>query len=297
MVRRRRWSTPVALASGACLLGAFLLAPPDAGAWVQATARSSGVPLRWEGTNCIVVRANAEGCADIEDGAEFQALVDAARSWEQAIASCSYIRFVVREPSTEARWGTGGQPPEVAVVWVKQGWSEQPGHLPEQTALTAIWHHDGAIYDADIEINDESDPPFSTSGETGTIDLQGTLTHELGHVLGLDEVCYLGTTPPDPHPADHLGRPIPACGSASQEIREATMYPGPRPGKRTPEADDVAGICALYPRQDDPGTCALDEEVGCGCAVAMRSRSGGGGLVLLLALLWLARVARPNLSR
>ena len=144
------------------------------------------------------------------------------------------------------------------------------------------------------EVNDEGYPSFSTSGEAGTLDLQGTLTHELGHVLGLGELCYLGTAPPTPHPTDHLGQPIPACGSAGQAIREATMYPTPRPGKRTPEADDVAGICALYPRQDDPGFCFLDEDVGCGCAVATHSRARGGGLALLAALLWLARVARAR---
>lgn len=274
-------------------LGALCALSRGAFAYVRATD-DNDTPLRWEGTSCIVVRASSAGCADIGDGSERRALAEAARGWEQAVAPCSYIRFVVGEPSSPPAVGGDGQ---VTAEWVNAGWSELPAHLPEHIALTAVWSRDGVIYDADIEINDEHHA-FSTTGDPEKLDLQTTLTHELGHVLGLDELCYLGTLPPDPRPADHLGRPIPACGSATEEVRAAAMYPTSKPGethRRAPAADDVAGVCAIYPLPDDPGRCAAEE--GCGCHVAEAGGSmPAGPAVLVFMLLRRWRRKRHQLS-
>jgi hypothetical protein len=59
-------------------------------------------------------------------------------------------------------------------------------------ALTCLWWSRGRTVEADIRISDAPgtftlDP---TAGCTGSWDLQGTLTHEFGHVFGLGHVSY-----------------------------------------------------------------------------------------------------------
>jgi len=123
----------------------------------------------------------------------------------------------------------------------------------------------GRIIDADIEVNahtyrfaDRVAHPELTS----SYDLQNVLTHEFGHVLGLDSTCYpAGVTP---RPTDNTGQPVADCATASAAVQATTMYPSTSPDdlqKRTLEPDDRAGVCAIYPAAASPcpaggGSCA-----------------------------------------
>ncbi|HZZ86095.1 MAG TPA: matrixin family metalloprotease [Anaeromyxobacteraceae bacterium] len=64
------------------------------------------------------------------------------------------------------------------------------------------------------------------------MDVQNTVTHELGHVLGLA------------HPPDH-----------PEDTMAATAAPG-ETSKRVLAADDVEGICSVYPAPKPSGGCA-----------------------------------------
>jgi hypothetical protein len=103
------------------------------------------------------------------------------------------------------------------------GWPYANGG--ETLALTTITFNteNGEIYDADVEINSYDDRKNLTIGD-GRIgsDLLSIATHEAGHFLGL----------------------------AHSDELQATMFPSYNPGEtklRTLEADDVAGICDIYP--------------------------------------------------
>ena len=105
-------------------------------------------------------------------------------------------------------------------------------------------------------------------------DVANTVTHEAGHMLGLDHVCNSA-----------YAVPYDACGSLSED----TMAPNATVGdtnKRTLEADDVDGVCTIYPVGKDTVTSPLASSQSGGCAAG-----GGGGLSLLglLLLRWLAR--------
>ena len=138
---------------------------------------------------------------------------------------------------------------------------------------------DGAIVDADIELNGVHFA-ISIDGQTlGTepclSELQNTLTHELGHLLGLEHTCL---APGDPPRVDDKGAAVPSCSRRRDRDayrRDDVQLPRVRRAvKETLEPDDVAAICGIYPNRDDPGTC---EHVGDRAAAACNTAGRGNG--------------------
>ena len=98
-------------------------------------------------------------------------------------------------------------------------------------AVTRVsWNNVGEITDADIVFNGR-DFDFSIS-ENGTgrgqVDLQDVLTHEIGHFIGLDHTPLVGSP------------------SVRPTMNPFNTAEAPRIA-RTLEADDKAGVSALYP--------------------------------------------------
>jgi len=129
---------------------------------------------------------------------------------------------------------------------------------------------DGAILDADIEINGVNFA-ISVNGVTRgssacPVELQNNLTHELGHLVGLEHTCLAAG---DPARMDNLGNPVPACGvTIDPRIVEATMYNFQdcrETKKETLSDDDIQAVCDMYPIVRNPRTC---------------NHAGGGGPVL-----------------
>ena len=152
---------------------------------------------------------------------------------------------------------------------------------PAAFAVTTVWHRKstGEILDVDMEVNEQRGPygvcPTDGCTDARTVDLENVFTHEMGHYLGL---------------------------AHSTEL-EATMFASAVAGetlKRDLHADDIEGICAVYPPGTPEGECdhtprgglRLDCEED-GCAVATPGRSSSSpraalGLLVMLAL-WRAR--------
>jgi hypothetical protein len=119
---------------------------------------------------------------------------------------------------------------------------------------------DGAITDADIELNGV-DFAISVNGQTSApgschVELQNNLTHELGHLFGLEHTCLAASDPPR---IDDQGNPVPSCSNLlPPKIVDATMYNFQDCGetkKETLSADDIQALCDIYPIARDPGTC------------------------------------------
>ena len=202
------------------------------------------------------------------------AVTGAAAAWSAGTNSCTYLDFDVTVASGPApRTGNDGIR---MVIFRDTSWCKLDSSgicdptTPYDQVLPALTNvfvstSTGRIIDADIEVNahtyrfaDRVAHPELTS----SYDLQNVLTHEFGHVLGLDSTCYpAGVTP---RPTDNTGQPVADCATASAAVQATTMYPSTSPDdlqKRTLEPDDRAGACAIYPAAASPcpaggGSCA-----------------------------------------
>jgi predicted Zn-dependent protease len=107
----------------------------------------------------------------------------------------------------------------------------------DRTGRTRVFYDPatGTIMEADVVINPAAQ--FSTDGTAGTYDLEATLTHEIGHVLGLEHSSEAG---------------------AAMQPRQGTngLYEQAALGSRTLSDDDRAGAHALYGSHENFGVIA-----------------------------------------
>ncbi len=121
----------------------------------------------------------------------------------------------------------------------------------------------GEIFDVDIMLN--SSYPWATDGSPKKMDVQDTLTHEVGHLCGLDDLY-------------------------GKEDREKTMYGYIDYGetkKRTLEPDDEAGLAAIYPVTSSGGNGGGGGGSGCGTVTPASPSAGSGSINFLWIFLLL----------
>ena len=265
-----------------CVIFAGLLQAGRAQAWRQASVTNPSGQLIYfhQDGNCAAWTLSREGSRDIPDLAALQGVLrQAFDTW--SAAGCSYIRFVETGTSACGCSGFGYSPGGAnsnLVAWCEDTWSSE--FPQEAVAITIVSYDeaDGAILDTDVAMNGTRFT-FGVAQEgtcDGITDVQNTMTHEAGHMLGFNESEVDGTTM---FPYTHV------CDTE----------------KRVLAADDIAGLCAVYPVASNPGVCdspigGLDDcPGGCsGCATLSGeppSRSLMMGLAAALCFL-LAMAAR-----
>jgi hypothetical protein len=303
--RRSLGKTRAHVAGG---IGATLLAfglPATANAYVQSRT-SDGWPTVWRQRALTIQIYTAEPPRLLDRTSLMRMVIASAATWSYPANSCTDLSLTLVEVSEATGPASYDQVNRIAFRrddWRKMPCNPDPPAMEicdpypgNAIAITTVTSNKrtGEILDADIELNAVSqvfaDIVVDGARPRGSLmtvqDLQNTLTHELGHFIGLDHNCF------DPQasamaPKDQFQRDAPLCSTASASIAEATMFNSALPGetkKRDLADDDLEAICDIYPPVDEGG-----------CAVAPHRRTrpdGGGVLVLGLGLLTALFTAR-----
>jgi hypothetical protein len=283
------------------------LAQPD---FVRTGPTKAGHYLYWE-SGCIFATPDADGTKEIAGSDEFPIISASIATWNTDVdtTSCSYIK-IVENPAQSLEVGNDG----VNLIkfrdasWCRPAVDDDPARCYADSAAgitTATYvddgtnPRDGAIVDADIEINGVDFAIAVDGVSLGTAscqaELQNTLTHELGHLHGLEHTCL---APGDPPRVDENGSAVPECADTTDPlILDATMYNYQDCGetkKETLTDDDIDAICAIYPLQKSPNTCVPPPPESSGCCDAGRGIPVGPSL---LGLFVVARLRKTRRAR
>jgi hypothetical protein len=252
--------------------------------YVRTGPTKAGKYLFWE-SGCVFVNVAEEGTTAIPGAAEFDIVQASIDTWNNAThtPTCSYLE-VINQGRKMSEVGND----KVNLIkfrdtlWCRPAAGDDPMRCYAAAAAgitTATYvddatsKRDGAILDADIELNGVNFA-ISVGGQSNSpqgckAELQNTLTHELGHLHGLEHPCL---APGDPMRRDNRGNVVPSCDQTSDPaIINATMYNFQSCGESAKEslsADDIQAICDIYPVKDDPGTCDAVDKTGGGCCSA-----------------------------
>jgi hypothetical protein len=243
-----------------------------------------GTPTHWK-ANCVFVQPDSTGSPDLDLGTTFTAIQASMQAWRDATQSCAYLTLNYVDPAVlDAHFDGTNTIKFRTDKWChpNDSQSQDVCYSPIAAGITTVYYvdrpgdsDDGIILDADVELNnlnftfDFVDPAKGATkparAGTAIADFENTLVHELGHLQGLDHTCNNGDAPTNE--VDENGQPPPSCDKLAAlpaderlKITEATMFASAAPAetkKRTPEADDIAGICSAYPIGSAPKQCVV----------------------------------------
>jgi hypothetical protein len=273
---------------------------PVASAYVR-TVTSAGAPMYWNRTVMKITAAVGDPPPALASEDIVRAVRGAAAAWSRDRISCTSLELQV--DWTLERTAPVELDGQSRLTFRREQWckeprtADEPCYDPFALAVTSVFARkaDGEIVDADIELNAVDFQWFDLSrpAPEGVVlqDLQNTLTHELGHFIGLDHTCFL--TSVRAGTVDDRGHPVPSCGEANEEVRATTMFAAVIPGdleRRSLSPDDRRAVCDIY----RPVDVLLEAAQPVGCAVAPRRSPAGAALPLLLGLVtWFRPGRRP----
>jgi hypothetical protein len=166
--------------------------------------------------------------ADLENSVALEQVRQSFEEWENIDCSDITMPFRGQEAGLKAGYDQNGGENKNVVVFLESGWPYDRGVIAVTT--NAYDTRSGSVLDSDIEVNGEQFTFVNADAvcysRTGEMDLRNAMTHEVGHVLGLD------------HPPN------------TQRNVDSTMYASAPPcetKKRTLADDDRMGICTIYP--------------------------------------------------
>jgi hypothetical protein len=293
--RRAAW----VVAGGIALGGTTSFLEGTAAAYVRTRASESNMELAWKCPN-LKLHFLPSSAPDSVSAEYFRkAAGEAAAQWSASNLACTKMSIEVVASSQSTVFVEGDR---VNYVQFRRGegeWGRNARLAKDKVpypanalAITSVFaeRKTGVIVDTDVEINGlfamwgdvVANPMLLKS--TNTHDLQNTLTHEFGHVIGLDHTCDGGG---QSNLVDNEMKRVPACPGSSA-IQETTMAAIVMPGdtlRRTLAPDDQKGVCEIYPADGVPTMCTNESggDGGGGCNLGSRPSHSAWGVVAALA--------------
>lgn len=192
------------------------------------SAAASASKYRWRKSviTLSVSTSLTSNNANIAANADIPATIDRSIAAWQDAANVSIRRVSTTEQSVSPSGNQGDGVSLLTIAATPENVTLFPQGLEDATARTRVFYDArGAITEADIVLNPYLQ--FSSDGTPGTFDLESTLTHEIGHLLGLTHSPVVGATM-----NDNYGR--------------NGVYNLPAYSARTLSSDDIASIRSLY---------------------------------------------------
>lgn len=309
---------PKSIVAGAAIATTMVCAIPDARAFVR-SATSKGFPTAWQNPSIDLQLLIADPPAYLDAATLSHAVHTAAATWSQPTVACTAIVLNVHDvPDSNLVAASDGIN---HIGFRRDKWQKIPCTVtatehcapydPAAIAITTVTSrtNTGEIIDADMEINAVTNTFADVlvdgdkyAGVQKLQDLQNTVTHELGHLIGLDHNCY-DPLSGAPAPLDDSGMPAPSCLNAPPEIMAATMYSKAlerETDKRDLAADDLRAVCTVYPvgyRGAFPGNGADPPDPAGGCAISPAGHAGSRGFGVALSGTLAALVLRAARAR
>ena len=217
---------------------------------LQFTDTSKTVRLHWKkgkipvalSTSLTLQSPNILPQSDVE-GAVRRSL----EAWEQV----ADIKFEIISTDKQTISPSGNYGDGVSLITIAQTtenlllFGNATDEISAQTRT--FYNQKGFISEADIVLNPYQQ--FSTDGTLGTYDLEATLTHEIGHLLGLEHSPVLGATMQSRQGKNGVYN---LSGFASRTLAE----------------DDITGVRALYGAKNAEDNC-------CGTVVGRITQTKG----------------------
>jgi MYXO-CTERM domain-containing protein len=268
-------------------------------AYVRTRSADGMFDVIWPDPNVsLTIRTGGPAVVPVDDFVA--AATKAAATWSDPALGSSVAITVAPSPDAPS---DPAYDHENTIAFRTASW-DAPNYTTGELAVTTVWTIGGRIVDTDMEINAfESDitwgllpdDPAMAATFTNEVDLQNAITHELGHVIGLDHPCYLGGMAPDE--MTNLGGPVPSCSDPNlpDSVREATMFPSATRGsigERTLSADEELALHDLYPAGRAPVVETTPAPGGCAVGGAAGPSGGALGIVLVAAALLSSRRRR-----
>lgn len=201
---------------------------------------------RWHDPIVVHLASGTVAASGLDRYGLQRALVGAAATWNGVI--CANVQVMVGDAESGAPGPGDGVN---SVAFVSSGWAAfGPPSAAATTDVRYLTSSDGVrLVEADIYLNAEHFRwSFGDRGVEGR-DVQAVVSHEIGHVLGLE------------HPCEQMGAfGVRHCDASDQASALYPDYLGE--SQRALGDDDVAGLCFLYPAAE--GYCATSADCGAG---------------------------------